>query len=207
MFSIANKIAYNDKMVFGPSPEEEIETTKTRPLLGYSRWIDVQGEDFEDHYSPAEGQAVLNLIVDYQRQGLSTAGDGLPELYVISPFKSVATAMTELLSEHTSVWATDVAEKSINEWLGSHVGTVHTFQGKESEMVIFVLGGKTAGARSWSASRPNIINVAVTRAKRRLYVIGNVGAWMSTPFGAALYNGFDMRSEEGRFNENVSHTA
>jgi len=195
MFSIANKIAYNEKMVFGPQPEEEVAATRTRPLLGNSRWIDVKGEDFDDHYSPTEGQAVLDLIVDYQRQNLSTAGDGLPELYIISPFKSVATAMTELLSEHASMWASDVAEKSINEWLRSHVGTVHTFQGKESEMVIFVLGGKTAGARSWAASRPNIINVAVTRAKRRLYVIGNFGSWMSTPFGAVLYDGINMSGE------------
>ncbi|MFZ6731177.1 hypothetical protein ACO0LG_04555 [Undibacterium sp. Ji42W] len=52
--------------------------------------------------------------------------------------------------------------------------------------MVFVLGGKTAGARSWAATKPNIINVAITRAKRRLYVVGNKRAWCTTAFGAAL---------------------
>jgi hypothetical protein len=69
----------------------------------------------------------------------------------------------------------------VAEWLQSHVGTVHTFQGKENESVIFVLGGRSAGARGWAASSPNIINVAITRAKRRLYVVGNKKAWPRRP--------------------------
>ena len=58
-------------------------------------------------------------------------------------------------------------------------GTIHTFQGKEAEVVFLVLGTLPAGAhaRNWVAQSPNMLNVAVTRAKERLYVIGNREAW------------------------------
>lgn len=65
-------------------------------------------------------------------------------------------------------------------WLKDRVGTIHTVQGRESEAVILVLGAPKAsqnGARSWAAGTPNILNVAVSRAKQRLYVVGSYGAW------------------------------
>ena len=55
------------------------------------------------------------------------------------------------------------------------VGTVHTFQGKENKIVYFVLGADnmSKGAARWAVSEPNILNVAVTRAKEEFYIIGN----------------------------------
>lgn len=46
-------------------------------------------------------------------------------------------------------------------------------------MIILVLGGSSenGGAREWAVSKPNLLNVAVTRAKRRLYVIGDRNDW------------------------------
>ena len=72
-----------------------------------------------------------------------------------------------------------------------------TVQDKESEMVIFVLGGKTSSVRSWAASRSNTVNVAVTRVKRRHYVIGNARAWGSMRFGTALHDGINQAVQQG----------
>ena len=59
------------------------------------------------------------------------------------------------------------------------IGTVHTFQGKEANEVIFLLGcDESDGAKgtvNWV--NDNIVNVAVTRAKYRLYVIGDEEVW------------------------------
>jgi hypothetical protein len=186
MFSIANDIAYNGKMVFGPKRQEEIKATSERPLLGHARWIDVVSNEFDEHFSEIEGNAAADIVVEFYRRGWVAKTDKLPELYVISPFKSAAEGITNLLRDRTEEWADGVSEERISNWLKSHVGTVHTFQGKESETVVFVLGGSSAGARNWAANRPNIINVAVTRAKRRLYVVGNRTHWEKTRFGEKL---------------------
>lgn len=63
------------------------------------------------------------------------------------------------------------------------IGTVHTFQGKEANEVIFLLGcdnsREAEGAIKWV--NKNIVNVAATRAKFRLYVIGDEAAWNKSP--------------------------
>jgi superfamily I DNA and/or RNA helicase len=66
------------------------------------------------------------------------------------------------------------------QWLIERVGTVHTAQGREAEAVIIVLGAPNPsqhGARGWAGGRPNILNVAVTRAKDVVYVVGNRKLW------------------------------
>jgi hypothetical protein len=186
MFSLSNEIAYNNKMVFGPDPNEEIVATQRRPLLGPSKWFNIDAHDFDEHFSPSEGNAAVDIVVNYRKNDWVGKKDGLPELFVISPFKSVATGMGGALRERLKEWAGNVDDEAVTKWLEGHVGTVHTFQGKECESVVFVLGGKTGGARNWAAGRPNFINVAATRAKRRFFVIGNQTEWAKTTFGAKM---------------------
>jgi len=61
-------------------------------------------------------------------------------------------------------------------------GTIHTMQGKEADIIVFVLGGVTKGARAWAASKPNLLNVALTRAKEVIYIVGNRENWASLPY-------------------------
>ena len=38
-------------------------------------------------------------------------------------------------------------------------------------------GPEAIGARRWAGGEPNLVNVAVSRAKRRLYVVGSRVSW------------------------------
>ena len=51
-------------------------------------------------------------------------------------------------------------------------------------MVILVLGtdqSRSKKARDWVGTPPNLLNVAVSRARRRLYVVGGYDDWRSAP--------------------------
>ena len=65
-------------------------------------------------------------------------------------------------------------------WTSERVGTVHVAQGREAEGVVLVLGAqdpKQTDARGWAGGRPNLLSVAVNRAKVALYVVGNRRLW------------------------------
>jgi superfamily I DNA and/or RNA helicase len=57
--------------------------------------------------------------------------------------------------------------------------------------VIFILGAprpEQAGARLWAGGTPNLLNVAVTRAKEALYVIGNDKLWREAGLFRTLWS-------------------
>lgn len=108
--------------------------------------------------------------------------DGMPAAFVISPFRSVALAMREEIRRHVETFRrfdARINDKTARDWARIHIGTVHTFQGKEAETVILVLGGTTQRpqAVAWAGRTANILNVAVTRAKTSLYVVGHQRLW------------------------------
>lgn len=80
----------------------------------------------------------------------------------------------------------------MDAWLDTHCGTVHKFQGKESGEVVFLLGcdASASGAVNWV--NENIVNVAVTRAKYRLYVIGDAEIWRKNPSLLVVQNRLEI---------------
>ncbi|MDT0303537.1 ATP-binding protein [Streptomonospora wellingtoniae] len=155
MFDISNEVAYGGMMVFG--------TPERRPLEGIanSAWVDVPAAgETRDHWVESERVPLRRVL-----QKLSDRGQDMNEVFVVSPFASVAKVASRI--------AQDCGVPNGN------AGTVHTTQGKEADVVVLVLGGDPSKprAKEWAAQRPNLVNVAVSRAKRRLYVIGDRAAW------------------------------
>ena len=170
MFTIANEIAYNHKMIHGSDDPVE----RGEFAWGESCWFDVYGEVRGKHYVAEQGEFVLQLLYHYLEQC-----GRLPDCYIISPFKDVTVQLLPFLKRNFRYQS--IEKSQFDTWLKGRVGTVHTFQGKEEQVVLFVLGAsfETKGAAGWASSKPNLLNVAVTRAKSRVFLVGSKEVWGS----------------------------
>lgn len=93
--------------------------------------------------------------------------DGVRGIGVITPFRDQADAMTKAVVK--AYRADDIED------YGLAVGTVHAFQGAEHNVVIalFTLGPDES-AGSWRfVNKPNLFNVMVTRARRKMIVLNS----------------------------------
>lgn len=172
MFKISNHVAYNGLMVYGTPPG----VSPIGKVLGESLWIDNPTTDAIGKWSETEGKWATDLL-----RKLLDAGLEDPDIFFITPFRIVAHKLREMIRSDRSI--VDRLPGKAWEWTRDRVGTVHTFQGKEADTVVFVLGAPadgSSGARRWAGHPPNLLNVAVTRAKRRVYVIGKREAWKDT---------------------------
>ena len=164
MFSISNKIAYGGMMVNAKREAKSSFSTT-------SAWVHVDGAagEFTEHWSAEEARVLSSLL-----QQLIDAGVARNQIGLVSPFRSCARKLKEIAQVHQI--PTD------------KVGTVHTAQGKEADVIVLVLGGnpQKPGAITWAASKPNMLNVAVTRAKKSIFVVGDRHRWATQKYYSVL---------------------
>ncbi len=134
------------------------------------RWIDIDGQTVRptsgSAYNLKEAEAVvkeLNRLVSIGYQG--TIG-------VVTPFTRQAALIREILEKQEN--------KLTYEKLLLHhefiADTVHKFQGDERDLMIFssvVSHGAADSTLGYLSSQGNLFNVAITRARAVLVVIGN----------------------------------
>ena len=174
MFTVANELSYGGFMINKTmNPKDPIEPCKESCWITYDA-SNIGSSTGKDRYIQIQGQIAFELI-----QKLRARNTKFKDIFIITPFTTVAYGFKkymESISDDIVNW-TDKDNKS--SWLKDNIGTVHTFQGKEAKVVIYMLGcqsdGSANGAIKWVNA--NNVNVAFTRAKEYVYVIGDATKW------------------------------
>ena len=174
MYDISNRISYNGIMKQQTNPpKRELEE---KFILDKSCWINIEGKEQgnKNHFVKEQGEKVCDLL----EKAFSKNPE--PNIYIISPFTTVVDGIKKYINTYCKKYPmTNIDSDYLTGYEQKRIGTVHTFQGKEADEVIFLLGCDCSddckGAITWV--NENIVNVAATRAKYRLYVIGDMKAW------------------------------
>lgn len=177
MFTLCNQIAYNNLMVNGvhrdignPDRPDPFDSVRGK-VIAASFWAHEPASVPGSHLQP-------NEIDRFESALAYLSGYRIPpsEVIAISPFRAVADRLRSLIPKYP----------------GLRAGTIHTAQGREAAVVILVLGGdpsKPGAPTAWSRT-PNLVNVAASRAKRRLYVIGDRSFWAGHNYFKELSQAF-----------------
>jgi hypothetical protein len=184
MFSISNRVAYGGAMVLATERRELQNIAE----LGPSRWIHHAGTVTKGkHFVDSQADSAVRLLGRYWRREVQEKQPKEPPLYVITPFRDIAKELSTVLRDRWNEWTS--SRDAAATWTRNNVGTIHRFQGRETDAVILLLGCDDAsrGAVRWASSTPNLLNVAASRAKSRLYIIGDQALWGVNPvFNIAL---------------------
>lgn len=130
-----------------------------------------QEPDGESRLNPAEGELVLRKV-----NALMQAGLGGDALAVITPYAAQARWLRERLRSP-----------------GLEVDSVDGFQGREKEAIVISLVRSNAAGEIGFLTDVRRMNVALTRARRKLIVIGDSATLASDPFYRRLLDHFESR--------------
>ena len=179
MLSIANEIAYNGMMY-------NSTLVDSSQLFMQNGFMQVEGKVNGRHYVSEQGSLIRQMIIEEIHHI-----QDLPDLFVISPFSEIPFILKkELRQPIKQVLAAykSIEDNELRKWLDAHIGTVHTFQGKQATGVILCLGldERSKGAASWASSKPNLLNVALTRSKQRFVAVGDGNIWLRQSYFCKL---------------------
>lgn len=184
MFDISNEVSYQGSMINETPSLDPSKPGDKKKLdsfyLPSSQWLNVVGPERgnKDHYVDEQGKRVVEIVTAAFDKRIDKSK--APSLYVIAPFKTVVRGLKQAL-QGKDARPRGVGEKLWEEFIDNNIGTVHTFQGKEALEVIFVLGCDERAGGAVQFVNPNIVNVAASRAKQRLYVVGDYRVWQDNP--------------------------
>jgi len=164
IIEFSNKHFYESRLRIATNYDRLYYSDKDVPAV---RWVDVKGNTKRPGTGGAvndiEAKAVVNEIQRLIAQGYKGS------IGVVSPFRAQANKIRDLVFNHDHLGAR-IAD------LDFLADTVHKFQGDERDIMIFsptISDGVTEGALGFLRSNPNLFNVAITRARSALIVVGD----------------------------------
>lgn len=140
-------------------------------------FLDTAGASFDEEIEP-DGQSRLNpseaALVRRKVQGLLDAGVAPGEIAVIAPYAAQVRLLRELLPVS-----------------GLEIDSVDGFQGREKEAVVISLVRSNPTGEIGFLADVRRMNVALTRARRKLLVVGDSATLSAHPFYRRLLDYFE----------------
>jgi hypothetical protein len=164
-------IRYCNELVYGGRLQalRSAQATAVLPALGWAHIASVAGSDGGSRVNPGEAQVIADWIARHRRQLEGHYGRPIAEIVsVITPFVAQKGMLDEAFRNF--------------KLTGVQAGTVHTFQGAERPVILFspVYSFEDAPKALFFDSGPNLLNVAVSRAKDSFLVFGDLRVFDAT---------------------------
>jgi very-short-patch-repair endonuclease len=134
------------------------------------RWLHVSGEVRRPALGGAINEAEAAAVVNELRRLLVQGYKG--SIGVVSPFRAQAERIRDIVAGQSDLASRLYALEFLSE-------TVHKFQGDERDVMVFspaISQGTPEGALIFLKRHPNLFNVAITRARAVLLVVGDKAA-------------------------------
>lgn len=132
-------------------------------------WKNVAGEAVRPQAGSAFNKMEIDAVIKQLKELMDSNYAGT--IGVVTPFKRQAELITYYLREqHSRLY------DELNKRHDFIAATAHKFQGDERDVIIFspvVSNGAPQGTLNFFSSTPNLFNVAITRARACLIVVGN----------------------------------
>ncbi len=168
--SHADIIEFSNREFYGESLRvaTKYDQLKLVNNRGGIRWVDISGKS----YRPNAGGAVneieaMQIVKELETLVFNQKYSG--SLGVVTPFREQANLIRRLISNNNTL----ETELTRHDFL---VDTVHKFQGDERDVMLFssvVSNGMPPSALSFLRNSGNLFNVAITRARAQLIVVGD----------------------------------
>ena len=134
------------------------------------RWLDVQGAVTRPGSGALNETEARAVVKEIERLGIQQGYRGT--VGVVTPFRAQANRIRDLVNSHSE------AALLLGQ-LDLLIDTVHKFQGDERDVMIFspvVSRDISQGALGFLKKTGNLFNVAITRARAALIVVGDITA-------------------------------
>lgn len=180
----SSKIFYQDKLKAHASVANQQITEDEPPLM----FIDTSGCSFDEKAdgtsttNPDEAVFVLNHLTSLIDR-LKSKDVNLPTFGIISPYKQQVYLLKELMQEN-EVLVDNAKKISVN--------TIDSFQGQERDVIYISLTRSNTEGVVGFLSDVRRMNVAMTRARKKLVFIGDGSTLSRFPF----YNNFIKYAED-----------
>lgn len=147
-----NIVQFSNQFVYGGKLNIVKNDNHNKPFGRNLIAFDVRGKHKTDNVNELEA-VMCGRVIEY----LCEIGLSKSDIAIITPYKNQVKYLSNTI-------------KDID------IGTIHTFQGQEKKVILFSSVVEKADNSRFVGSKPNMLNVAFTRAKEQIIWIGNINA-------------------------------